>query len=175
MPTGPRPGLPRRVFEKRCASCHTIRGRSLPRTLADETGVSFWQPRMGDRRLNTSRHIVFNLSRPEKSLYLLAPLARAAGGWELCRDPKTSRPAPVFMSTSDPEHQKLLAMCVAGKNYLERITRFDMPGFRPRVDWVRELKRFGILGSDASPGQPIDVYATERKYWESLWYSKPGT
>ncbi len=163
------------VFEKKCTSCHASRRRSLPRTLADETGVSFWQPPMGDRRLNTSRHIVFNLSRPEKSLYLLAPLARAAGGWELCRDPKTSKSAPVFTSTSNPDYEKLLAMCVAGKSYLELITRFDMPGFRPRVDWVRELKRFGILGSDASPGRPIDVYATERKYWESLWYAKPGT
>ena len=148
----------------------------LPRTLADETRrLLLAAAHATTPGCNTSRHIVFNLSRPEKSLFLLAPLARAAGGWGLCRDPKTSRPAPVFMSTSDPEHQKLLAMCVAGKNYLERVTRFDMPGFRPRVDWVRELKRFGILGSDASPGQPIDVYATERKYWESLWYSKPGT
>ncbi len=99
------------------------------------------------RRLNTSRHIVFNLSRPDKSLILLAPLARDAGGWELCRDPKSRKPAPVFSSTGDPDYQKLLAMCVAGKQYLEQVTRFDMPGFRPRGDWVRELKRFGILTS----------------------------
>jgi hypothetical protein len=38
-------------------------------------------------------------------------------------------------------------MCVAGKQYLEQVTRFNMPGFRPRGDWVRELKRFGILTS----------------------------
>ncbi len=99
------------------------------------------------RRLNTSRHIVFNLSRPDKSLILLAPLACDAGGWELCRDPKSRKPAPVFSSTGDPDYQKLLAMCVAGKQYLEQVTRFDMPGFRPRGDWVRELKRFGILTS----------------------------
>ena len=40
-------------------------------------------------------------------------------------------------------------MCVAGKQYLEQVTRFDMPGFRPRGDWVRELKRFGILTSSS--------------------------
>jgi len=90
---------------------------------------------------------VFNLSRPDKSLILLAPLARDAGGWELCRDPKSRKPAPVFSSTGDPDYQKLLAMCVAGKQYLEQVTRFDMPGFRPRGVWVRELKRFGILTS----------------------------
>ena len=126
------------------------------------------------RRLNTSRHIVFNLSRPDKSILLLAPLARGAGGWELCRNPKSKKPAPVFLSTSDPEYQKLLAMCVAGKQYLEQVTRFNMPGFRPRGDWVRELKRFGILGSGTGPNDRIDVYATERKYWESLWYARPG-
>ena len=163
------------VFENRCASCHTTRGRSLPRRLGDETGVSFWQPRMGDRRLNTSRHIVFNLSRPERSLILLAPLARSAGGWELCHDLKSKAPSPVFSTTSDPDYQKLLAMCVAGKQFLEGVTRFDMRGFRPRGDWVRELKRFGILGSDFSPRDRIDVYAVERRYWESLWYARPGT
>ena len=113
--------------------------------------VLFWAKReltpIIPRRLNTSRHIVFNLSRPDKSLILLAPLARDAGGWELCRDPKSRKPAPVFSSTGDPDYQKLLAMCVAGKQYLEQVTRFEMPGFRPRGDWVRELKRFGILTS----------------------------
>jgi hypothetical protein len=39
-------------------------------------------------------------------------------------------------------------MCVAGKQHLEQVKRFDMPGFHPRGEWVRELKRFGILGSD---------------------------
>ena len=145
----------------------------MPRSLSDESGVSFWQPRIGDRRLVTSRHLVFNLSRPEKSLILLAPLARAAGGWERCRDAKTGKPAPAFASTTDPDYRKLLAMCEAGKQYLERETRFDMPGFRPRGDWVRELKRFGIIDPRSTPEGPIDVYATEGKYWESLWYIKP--
>ena len=130
---------------------------------------------MGDRRLNTSRHLVFNLSRPDKSLILLAPLARAEGGWELCHDLKSRSPSPVFSTTNDPDYQKLLAMCVAGKQFLERVTRFDMPGFRPRGDWVRELKRFGILGSEIRSTDPIDVYAVERRYWESLWYARPGT
>ena len=90
------------VFETKCAGCHLRQGPSLPRTLSDETGVSFWLPQLGDRRLNTSRHIVFNLSRPEKSLFLLAPLARAAGGWEQCRDPKTGKPRPCSRPRATP-------------------------------------------------------------------------
>jgi hypothetical protein len=159
------------VIERRCAGCHEEPGRLLPRSFADERGVSFWQPSMGDPRLNTSRHIVFNLSRPEQSLMLLAPLQEGAGGWGLCRDPKNGQLATVFASTADADYQALLAMCAAGKSRLDEIKRFDMPGFQPRADWLREMKRYGILDRIApGDGAALDVYAVEQRYWESLWY-----
>ena len=159
------------VLARRCAPCHNTPSRLLPASLSDERGVSFWQPSLSDPRLNTSRHIVFNLSRPEKSLLLLAPLAEAGGGWGLCRDPKSNEKAAVFAGAQDPGYQALLAMCVAGKERLRRIKRFDMPDFRPRKDWVREMVRFGILApGDLAPDRPMNVYAVERKYWQSLWY-----
>lgn len=160
-----------RVIDERCARCHNDPGRLLPRSLSDERGVSFWQPQIGDPRLNTSRHIVFNLTRPEKSILLLAPLAEAAGGWGLCRDPKTKAPATVFADTSDPGYRQLLAMVVAGKAHLDEMKRFDMAGFQPRVEWFREMKRYGILPAEQPMGRPIDYYATEQNYWRSLWYS----
>ena len=145
--------------------------RLLPRNLADERGVSFWEPSLDDPRLLTSRHIVFNLSRPEQSLLLLAPLAESAGGWGLCRDPKTRQPATVFADKADPGYQALLALCVAGQNALAQGTRrFDMAGFRPRADWLREMKRYGILPADTDPAAPLDCYAVEQRYWKSLWY-----
>jgi len=156
------------VIDRRCATCHNEPIRLLPRTLSDERGVSFWQPSMNDPRLNTSRHIVFNLSRPEKSLLLLAPLSDKSGGWGLCRDPKTKQPVTVFADTNDPDYKKLLAMCTAGKDFLAEHKRFDMPGFTPRADWVREMKRYGVLPSDAKA--PMDVYAIEKLYWQSLWH-----
>ena len=48
-----------------------------------------------------------------------------------------------------------------------------MPGFVPRGDWVREMKRYGVLPAEATPADISDVYAVERKYWESLW-PQPG-
>jgi hypothetical protein len=159
------------VIQQRCAGCHNKPERVLPVSLADERGVSFWQPSMDDPRLLTSRHIVFNLSRPEKSILLLAPLAKAAGGWELCRDPQTKQGATVFADTADSGYQKLLALCVAGKEFLAQSNpRFDMPNFRPRQDWVREMKRYGILAAGTISEAGADIYATERRYWESLWY-----
>jgi len=162
------------VIASRCASCHNHPARLLPTALSDERGVSFWRPSMDDPRLNTSRHLVFNLTRPEKSLMLLAPLAEAGGGWGLCRDPKSRDKVVVFKDVRDPDYQALLDWCEAGKARLEQVKRFDMPDFTPRRDWVREMKRYGIL----PPEQPelnakVDVYAVERKYWESLWYSAP--
>ena len=35
------------------------------------------------------------------------------------------------------------------------------------------MKRYGILATTVTPGAMIDVYATERQYWESLWYKAP--
>ena len=90
------------VIQKRCIGCHDDPSRQLPLNLADERGVSFWQPSMDDPRLLTSRHIVFNLSRPEKSILLLAPLAKSAGGWGLCRDTKSAQEKTVFAATDDP-------------------------------------------------------------------------
>jgi hypothetical protein len=61
-------------------------------------------------------------------------------------------------------------MCAGGRDHLDRVKRFDMPDFQPRVDWVREMKRYGILPAETSGGTSVDVYATEQNYWASLWY-----
>jgi len=158
------------VIDRRCASCHTRPDRQLPRTLSDERGVSFWQPQMGDPRLNTSRHIVFNLSNPEKSILLLAPLAKEAGGWGLCKSANSNDTSVVFADKNDPDYKKLLAMCNAGKEYLKQVKRFDMPDFRPRAEWVREMKRYGILQESTGSNDVTNAYSTEKKYWESLWW-----
>jgi hypothetical protein len=164
-----------RVIEERCAGCHDKPSRRLPLTLADERGVSFWQPSLDDPRLLTSRHIVFNLSRPEKSLMLLAPLAKEAGGWNLCGQSATGDASAVFASAADPGYQAILAKIVAGKNFLEHdSTRFDMTHFRPRADWFREMKRYGVLPECVEPEEITDAYAIERDYWKSLWPQPPA-
>ncbi len=163
------------VIQKRCVSCHDEPSRHLPLNLADERGVSFWQPRMDDPRLLTSRHIVFNLTRPEKSIMLLAPLAAASGGWGVCRDLKSNQPATVFADQNDPGYEALLALIAAGKDYLAENTRFDMPGFRPRFDWVREMKRYGVLPECVKPEDVTDVYSIEQEYWKSFWHQPTMT
>jgi hypothetical protein len=156
------------VIDRRCAACHRDH-MVLPRSLSDERGISFWRFRLDDPRLKLSRHITFNLTRPDKSLLLLAPLAARDGGLELCRD-KQGRPASVFSDRHDPDYRTLLAMIEAGRDCLNAIKRFDMPGFRPRPEYIREMQRYGILPRPLAANANIDVYAADQAYWESLWY-----
>ena len=59
----------------------------------------------------------------------------------------------------------------AAKAKLDEIKRFDMPGFKPNEHYVREMKRFGILPQSFDLAKDaIDVYETDRKYWESMWH-----
>lgn len=159
------------VIARRCAPCHGSGSRRLPTHLSDELGVTLWQSDLMERSPTNSRHLVFNLSRPEKSLMLLAPLAKAAGGFGLCRDAATEGPAAVFASTTHPDYQILLDLCVAGKARLEAIKRFDMPGFIPPKEWEREMKRYGLLPAVRPPAQPINAYTIEENYWRSLWHT----
>ena len=158
------------VIRRRCASCHQG-SLALPLSITDDQGISDSHGpfRLDDPRLKRSRHIVFNLTRPEQSLLMLAPLAKSAGGLELCRD-KQSQAKVVFADTNDEDYQKLLGMTAAGKENLEAVKRFDMPSFHPPPEYVREMKRYGILPADLPIDAPIDVYKTDRAYWRSHWH-----
>lgn len=156
------------VIRNRCLECHQG-PMQIPTALSDENGLSFWRPDWKDPRLKRSRHLVFNLSRPEQSLMLLAPLAVEAGGYGLCRVPGTESPAPpVFADTHDPDYQVLLTMINAGKERLETIKRFDMPGYRPPTAYLREMVRYGVLSDHPAPDAPVDPYALDRAYWQSF-------
>ena len=90
------------AIARRGAACPAEKGRRWPLGLADERGVPFWRPDWDDPRPITSRHIVFNLSRPEKSLMLLAPLAESAGGWGSVATRRRSGPSPCLRSRATP-------------------------------------------------------------------------
>jgi hypothetical protein len=194
------PGLKaaREAMNRRCASCH--QGRlTLPESPADDLDFKlhhleygggrprFWSPpwlmtygdgslrpgsaewmrQYADPRLQFSRHVLYNLSRPEQSLQLLAPLAKNAGGYALCGD--------VLPSADDPDYRSLLEGIREAAAHLTAITRFDMPDFRPEPEYVREMQRYGVLSADGPPGDRVDAYETDRRYWQSLWHQpEPG-
>ena len=49
-----------------------------------------------------------------------------------------------------------------------------MPGFRPSPYYIRQMQNYGILSSDLPLDVEIDVYATDQKYWRSLWWDRGG-
>ena len=167
------------VLQKRCSGCH--RGKtSLPTSPSDNKGLVPWaegkmqalalpQSQRNNPKFRFNRHLLYNLSRPEKSLQLLAPLAKEVGGYAICK-PKDAETSPVFATTGDPDYQTLLRAIRKAKKHLDEIRRFDMPGFKPRSEYVREMKRYGILPKDMKVGTEIDVYATDQAYWKSFWH-----
>ncbi|MCP4263514.1 MAG: hypothetical protein GY774_39310 [Planctomycetes bacterium] len=161
------------VIQRRCIQCHD-KSFPLPLALSDNKNIPPWNAQPG----YVLRHLVYNLTHPEKSLMLLAPLSKETGGYGLCKSgsKKTSQTETeaVFTDTNNLDYQKILALCIAGKRHLDKIKRFDMPDFLPRPAYLREMKRYGILPMDITDNAAIDVYATDRDYWQSLWY-KPDT
>jgi hypothetical protein len=77
----------------------------------------------------------------------------------------------IFKDAKDPGYQEILKMIQGAKAQLDKIKRFDMPGFRPNVHYLREMKVYGILPADFDIAKdPIDAYKIDRKYWESHWH-----
>ena len=167
------------AIKRRCASCHTA-GKKLPSSIGDELGMSFWRFNGNDSRLQYSRHRLFDFTNPAQSLLLMAPLSKSAGGCDAPTKTKDGKKVPqcekVFKDTSDPDYKAILALCAAGKKNLETVKRFDMPGFKPRPGYIREMKKYGILPASYDRDKdPIDIYEVDGRYFESLWYYPPGT
>ena len=162
------------IVEKRCLSCHgsvaslgqRVEKIRVNRLYTTSPGNA-WRG-----RVNLPKHCwnLYNLSHPDKSMILLAPLAEEAGGYGWCRT-KEGQPVAVFRNDQDPDYQALLQAVRAAKARQQKAGRFDMPGFRPNEHYVRWMKRFGVLPADFDPTKdPINVYETDRAYWRSLWY-----
>jgi len=150
--------LPINDIKQRCGACHgdTVQDKKGKKTTTLVFG--------GDWGHRTEPYC--NLSRPEKSLILRAPLAQEAGGLALCEE-------TTFKDTNDPLYQQILAAIKDAHHRLMAGKRFDMPGFRPNPHYIREMQRFGILPKDLAPDAPIDVYATDRAYWDTFLYRPP--
>ncbi len=143
------------LLRRRCASCHHHKPGKRSRDAA---------------RFGVHADLLANLTRPERSVLLLAPLDRDAGGWGLCAKKKR-----VFRSDEDKDYRTLLKDIRAAADRLAKHKRFDMPGFRPNRHYVREMKRYGILPESLDASKtPIDVYETDEAYWRSFWYTPAG-
>lgn len=174
--------LPEKVFRRRCAECHTAKKPSYRNV---KKGAFYYQfgRREPPQPLLTSiqdiiliRHLAYfqlgesrlyqaycNLSRPGKSLFLQAPLAKASGGLGLCG-------RAVFESTEDADYQAILRTIEVAAAQLAEQKRFGMDGFVPNRFYLDEMQNFGILPRPLPTGHSLDVYALDRAYWRTFWW-----
>jgi mono/diheme cytochrome c family protein len=155
----------KQVIQQTCIACHAAGSeRQLPLTPSDETVAPPWEPYSEkDARRRLSRNLVYDLTLPEQSTLLLAPLAKNAGGYESCGK-------AVFKDKHDPRYKTILAGIKRAKQYLDEVKRFDMEGFVPRPQYIREMKKYGVLPPEHNPATVVDTYELEQRYWRSLWY-----
>ena len=161
------------VLNRRCRRCHAP-GRQAPplpvhlseqqrRDLVKKLHTAPHERLVQENDYRFSAHVLLNASRPEHSPLLLGPLPKAAGGWGTCPHP--------FTGTDDPDYRALLALAQQRKKQYDRPPRFGMPNFKPNLQYVREMKRFGVLPARFDPTHdPIDVFETDDRYWQLFWY-----
>ncbi|MCH8042611.1 MAG: hypothetical protein IID44_02730 [Planctomycetes bacterium] len=170
--------FPLATMQRRCGSCHSVRPIVRPHIHYRDFHVHFGPKQGGIPSYLSSatwQHPLVpqsrcNLSRPDKSLIVRAPLAKEAGGLGLCQ-------GQVFASTKDPDYLELLGTIETAAEQLKKQKRFDMPRYRPNEHYVREMQRFGALTKELGKDEPVDVYATDAAYWKSFWHTprKPTT
>jgi hypothetical protein len=95
------------VGQRRCAACH--RDGAFPRRV--------WT----------------RITNPQLNGFLLAPLAKSAGGTERCG-------RPVFADANDPDYQAILATFSPILDLLAKTPRMDMPGGEPSCEVNRSCQ-----------------------------------
>ena len=144
------------ILIPRCGECHasedTRAGRVRP-----------WEGWDFPRHHMTWGGTIVNISNPELSFLLRAPLAKEAGGLGIC-----SR--IVFESKNDPVYVQTLRAIQRTHQQLLTGKRFDMPGFRPNNDYIREMQKYGFVKKDLGPDELFDYYQAEREYFDSFFY-----
>jgi hypothetical protein len=112
------------VAERRCVSCHSKPVNGLE-------GWFSWNAPRGRRAkqktapkrsaLNLPLKFYLRWEKPELNNFMLAPLAKSAGGTETCG-------MAVFKDASDPDYQKLLRAFDSINQRVKKAPRMDMPG-----------------------------------------------
>ncbi|MDR3181601.1 MAG: hypothetical protein LBT89_01555 [Planctomycetaceae bacterium] len=108
------------VSQRRCAECHTPNP-------AQELGCN--PKRTGDPLYNLSpqgkvfpREFYTRFMQPENNVFLLAPLAKSAGGTQKCSK-------IVFASKDDPDYQKIMETFKPVQQLINELPRADMPDY----------------------------------------------
>ncbi len=165
------------ILKRRCGDCHLIgnpeseTGRPIPfapKTEGNTRGLKrpiavYERVVLDDDPLTRySPHVLLNLTRPEQSPLILGPLSYESGGFGSC--------GVVFDSIDDPDYLALKAILVEAGQKTEALGRYGTSGFKPNAQYIREMKKYGVLPSDFKEDPAsINYFDLEQQYWRSLW------
>ena len=161
------------VLNVTCRQCHGpgMKATAIPYALSNQERAKFqgqlnlapYERIVRDEDFRFSAHVLLNTSRPDYSPILLGPLTKSAGGWGTCEHQ--------FNSKEDPQYQALLAALQNGKRQMDEVARFGTPAFKPNRQYVREMKRFGVLKPEFNLNrESINIFETDQDYWQLFWY-----
>jgi hypothetical protein len=156
------------LLQRRCDSCHNGQKHRARRydkknnLYKQSWGFSF------PGRVLSREHT--NLSRPELSNVLLAPLAKEAGGLGLCKPKGKPDARAVFAGRDDKDFQELREIVLRLSGVMEEKTWYHMDNFLPNPHYVREMKRYGVLDPAWEMGDPIDPFAVDDRYFKLFWH-----
>lgn len=125
------------MFDRRCADCHER--EVLNQSWLQPMRMKVYSDKWGDKALTShgfgsnkwklvnklGPEYRINLTNPEYSLFLQAPLSQSVGGAGMCKNEDGS---PVFADKNDPDYQKALQAIETGKEILYKYPRVDMKG-----------------------------------------------
>jgi hypothetical protein len=177
-----------KVLQRRCYTCHTAParkaqpepGRSLLAIAAPREVPNARQ----EDQLRRGEEVLFNFSRPELSLVLLAPLARSAGGYATLDPEQTARrkqpigPSDfsacpiVFKDSGDGDYQAILKAIQAEAR---RVSAEPVSEVAKAPDLALQLKLYGVLGKDFDVASPFDIRKAYEDYWRSLTRERSGS
>jgi len=161
------------VLDQRCWQCHAQGKQAPPLPLAmseqerseltKTLRLAPYERIVRKEDLRFSAHVLLNVSRPERSPLLLGPLPKSAGGWASC--------SHQFQGTEDADYQTLLADLRGRSRQLDAAPRYGTPEFKPNRQYIREMKRFGVLPAEFDPAaNPVDGFRIDQEYWKLFWY-----
>lgn len=161
------------VLNQTCRRCHGL-NKQAPRLPADLSqderrptiraqGMAPFERLISDEDLRFSANVLINMSRPQYSPLLLGPLPASQGGWGTC--------AYQYEDKNAPEYRDLLSILQLRKQQYDQHPRFGTPQFKPNPQYIRELKRFGVLPRSFDLAHDkIDIFETDQRYWKLFWY-----
>lgn len=167
------------VFSRRCMECHerTVHNQALYGSASFTVSSKHWTTRSLTSHGAPGRYPMslkygpefrLNLTNPEHSLMLAAPLGKVAGGLGYC---KQADGTPVFAGKDDPDYQRMLTAIQMGKHRLYAEPRVDMPtehveALAPSLWPLEELNEKLFIPSGLSEG--LEALPAVPEYWKSV-------